>query len=255
MQFPGAHRDRVAVLAAILVPVGVTVLLVPLRTSFNHTDAALLLVAVVVAVAANGNRLAGYLAAVSSVVWFDFFLTPPYQHFTMNRPSDVQTALLLLIIGIAVTELAVWGRRGNTAASERAAYLNGIYATVKATVTARDPSAVTAEVSQQLIQLLDLRSCQFQLGVAGLGVSARLHHDGRVTVDGEDWPADSRGLPHAQIELLAQTGGYFQGRFLMQPHDRAHPQVENRVVAAALANQVGIALADHTVHHRTTDQR
>ena len=32
-----------------------------------------------VAVAANGYRLAGVLAALSAAVWFDFFLTQPYQ--------------------------------------------------------------------------------------------------------------------------------------------------------------------------------
>lgn len=83
-------------------------------------------------------------------MWFDFFLTTPYEHFTMDRPSDIQTTLLLLIIGIAVTELAVWGRRGNATASERAGYLHGIYATAEATITGRDTAGVTAEVSQQL---------------------------------------------------------------------------------------------------------
>lgn len=250
MQFPGARRDRVAVLAAIILPLGVAALLVPLRTSFNHTDAALLLVAVVVAVAANGNRLAGYLAAVSSAVSFDFFLTPPYEHFTMDRPADIQTTVLLLIIGAAVTELAAWGRRGNAAASERAGYLNGIYATAQATVTATDASAVTAQVSQQLTRLLSLKTCRFQVGVAGLGASARLHHDGRVTVDGNDWPTDSRGLPDAPMELLVQAGGYLQGRFLMQPQQGARPPLENRLVATALAEQVGVALADQSPRPR-----
>src|SRR5512135_1736430 len=65
---PWRHRDRLAVLAAVAAPLIVTAVLVPLRTSFANTDAALVLVAVVVAVAANGNRLAGVLAAVSAAV-------------------------------------------------------------------------------------------------------------------------------------------------------------------------------------------
>lgn len=66
MQISRARRDQVAVLAAIILPLALTAVLVPLRAIFNHTDAALLLVVVVVALAANGNRLAGHLAAVSS---------------------------------------------------------------------------------------------------------------------------------------------------------------------------------------------
>jgi hypothetical protein len=71
-------RDRLAVLAALAAPLGLAAILVPFRTSFPNTDAALALVLVVVAVAANGYRLAGILAAVSTAVWFDFFLTQPY---------------------------------------------------------------------------------------------------------------------------------------------------------------------------------
>ncbi|MEU7905749.1 DUF4118 domain-containing protein [Actinoplanes sp. NPDC049118] len=66
-----------------------------------------------VAVAASGNRLAGYLAALSAGVWFDFYFTEPYQRLTIGDRSDVETFVLLLAVGIAVTELAVWvvGRR------------------------------------------------------------------------------------------------------------------------------------------------
>ena len=80
-----------------------------MRASFANTDAALVLVAVVVAVAADGALAAGYLAAASSAVCFDFFLTQPYERFTISRRSDIETTVLLLVICVAVTELAVWG--------------------------------------------------------------------------------------------------------------------------------------------------
>ena len=52
-------RDRLAVLAAIVVPLVVAAILVPFRFSIPNTDAALAMILVVVAVAANGFRLAG----------------------------------------------------------------------------------------------------------------------------------------------------------------------------------------------------
>ena len=70
-------RDRLAVLAALAAPAALAAILVPFRTSFPNTDAALAMLVVVVAVAASGYRLAGYLAAVSAAAWFDFFLTQP----------------------------------------------------------------------------------------------------------------------------------------------------------------------------------
>jgi K+-sensing histidine kinase KdpD len=79
-----SRRDTVAVLAGLAAPLALAAILVPFRGSFPNTDAALALILVVVAVAANGYRPAGYLAAVSAAVWFDFFLTHPYERFTIK---------------------------------------------------------------------------------------------------------------------------------------------------------------------------
>src|SRR5215472_11221813 len=94
-------RDRLAVLAALVAPVAVAAILVPFRASIPNTDVALVMIPVVVAVAANGYRLAGILAALSVAVWFDFFLTLPYERFTITRRTDIETTVLLLVIGIA----------------------------------------------------------------------------------------------------------------------------------------------------------
>jgi hypothetical protein len=59
----GLSRDRLAVLAGLVVPVALAAVLVPFRSSIPNTDAALAMILVVVAVAANGYRLAGVLAA------------------------------------------------------------------------------------------------------------------------------------------------------------------------------------------------
>ena len=68
-------RDRLALLAALAVPLALAAILVPFRASFLNTDAALAMLLVVVAVAANGYRLAGFLAAVS-VFQGRFLMTP-----------------------------------------------------------------------------------------------------------------------------------------------------------------------------------
>jgi len=83
------NRDRLAMLAALAAPLALAAILVPFRTSFPNTDAALALILVVVAVAANGDRLAGVLAAVSAAVWFDFFLTQPYERFSITSRTDI----------------------------------------------------------------------------------------------------------------------------------------------------------------------
>ena len=238
-------RDRVAVIAALAAPLALAGILVPLRASFPNTDAALALLLVVVAVAANGNRLAGIVTAVSAAVWFDFFLTRPYEQFSITRRADIETTALLLLIGVAVTELAVWGRREHGAASRRAGYLDGISAAAAEAVAAGDsPSALIEMVSGQLTRLLSLRSCRFQYGVAGRGRPARLRHDGQVVAGQHAWNVEVGGLPgDTDTELLVESGGILQGRFLMTAVPGTRPTLEQRVVAIAFADQVGAALA------------
>jgi hypothetical protein len=240
---PWLTRDRLAVIAALAAPLVLTVILVPFRHSFPNTDAALALILVVVAVAANGYRLAGYLAALSAAVWFDFFLTRPYEHFSITRRADIETTVLLLVIGAAVTELAVWGRRQHAAASRRAGYLDGINAAARAVAAGDSPSELIDQVSARLTDLLSLRTCKFEYGKAGLGKPARLRNDGQVVTEHRTWDVPVEGLPSdTDIELLVENAGMLQGRFLMRAKPDAHPTLEQRLVAIAFAEQVGAAL-------------
>jgi K+-sensing histidine kinase KdpD len=235
-------RDRLAAAAGLLAPLALAAVLIPFRTHVPNTDAALVMLLVVVAVAAIGNRLAGYLAALSAAVWFDFFLTRPYERFTINRQIDIETTILLLVIGVAVTELAVWGRREHATASRRAGYLDGIGATVEA-VASGEGTALIDEVSGQLTRVLSLRSCRWQYGVAGLGQPARLKHNGQVVAGNRTWDVAAAGLPpDTETELLVEHGGLLQGRFLIRPVPGTRPTREQLMVAIALADQVGAAL-------------
>lgn len=235
-------RELVAVTAGTAGPLALTAVLIPFRSGFANTDAALALILLVVAVAAAGSRMAGYLAAASAAIWFDFFLTKPYERFSINRASDIETTVLLLLIGMAVTEIAVWGRRQQADASRRSGYLAGINDAARAAAAGDSPPTLISQVSGTLVQLLALRSCQFQYGVAGLGQPARLERTGAVTVGGQARDVQAHGMPPV-IELLVEGGGRLQGRFLMQAEPSAHPSAEQLMVAASFADQVGGALA------------
>jgi K+-sensing histidine kinase KdpD len=230
-----AGRDRLALLAALGAPPAAAAALASSRATLPAADAALILVVVVVAVAATGRRLAGVIAALSAAAWFDFFLTRPYESFDITSRANVETMVLLLVIGVAVTELAVWGRRQHAAASRRAGYLDGISAAAAAMAGGGSPSGLIEEVSGQLARLLSMRSCVFQYGVAGLGGPARLRSDGQVV-------AARDGSPDAPVELLVENGGLLHGRFLMTPEPGARTEPEQRLIAVALAEQVGAAL-------------
>lgn len=240
----GWSRDRLAMLAGLGAPLALSVILVPFRASVPNTDAALALILVVVAVAANGYRLAGVAAAVSATVWFDFFLTVPYERFTITRSTDIETTVLLLAIGVAVTEIAVWGRRQQASAARRAGYLDGINTAARAVATGESAAALTGQVCDQLTRLLSLSACRYQDGAAGIGNPARLLRDGRVVFARRAWDIERAGLPAGtDIELLAEAGGLLQGRFLLTPGPRTRPTLEQRLVAVAFADQAGAALS------------
>lgn len=232
--------SRIAVLAGLIAPLVLTAALVPARASFPNTDAALALVLVIVAVAAVGHRPAGYLSALSAAAWFDFFLTRPYERFSITRAVDIGTTALLLVIGIAVTEIAVWGHRQHAAASRRSGYLAGLNDAATAAALGDSPDALADQVAARLVRLLGLRSCEFQHGRAGLGQPGRIERDGRVTVAGTEWDVGHFGLPSvAGTELLVESGGRLHGRFLMQPDPAFRPTHEQLLVAVAFADQAG----------------
>ncbi|MBM6399065.1 DUF4118 domain-containing protein [Phycicoccus sonneratiae] len=114
--------------AAVGGPFAVAALLGLARGTVDQAPAALVLVLVVVAVAAAGDRLSGVLAALSAAVAFDVFLTAPYLSLAIADPSDVELAVALVLVGLAVSELAIRARRERAASARREGYLSGVAA-------------------------------------------------------------------------------------------------------------------------------
>ena len=92
--------------------VAVAAVMAVFRELFDTTNAALVLMIVVVAVAALGGRTAGVITALAAVVSFDFFHTEPYLSLTIDSRDDIETTILLLIAGVIVGTLAASGRVG-----------------------------------------------------------------------------------------------------------------------------------------------
>ncbi|TQJ17489.1 uncharacterized protein DUF4118 [Kribbella jejuensis] len=240
----GVENYRAPVLtASLLAPPAVCGLLIPFREHFDNANAALVLVVVIVAVAVFGIRLAGVLAAVSSAIWFDFFLTVPYDSFSIDNSNDVEQAVLLLLIGIAVTEIAIWGRGQQAEASRRRGYLDGVITTSQAVAAGASADDLIEQVRAELVAVLGIDHVKFVAG-SNRGGGPRLNPDGSVTRGAHVLKVDRDGLPtNAEIELTVQHAGEVRGRFLLTAATRiARPDLEQRLVAVALADQVGAAL-------------
>lgn len=234
-------RDRLALTAGLAAPFLVALALVPLRPSLSHTNAALVLVVVVVAVSVPGSRAAGVVAALSAAAWFDFFLTRPYETFDINGTADIETAVLLLVVGVIVPQLAVHARRLEAMTVTDAAHLARIHRTAGLVHSANSADTVVDHVRTELTDLLGLRACRFEYGTL-MGRPPRLEKDGSVTVGRRPWNPDTDGWPEGEIELRAYGNGHYLGRFMLVPDPGAAPSLQARLVAVTLADQTGAAL-------------
>ena len=117
---PRSEHDRATrrqtVLASVAGGIGsvlVAVALIPVRDSIGPASVALALVLVVVGAAAFGGRVAAAIASAAAALSFNFVHAAPLYTFHLRNTADVVTSVLMILVGIAVGEVAV--RRFRTA--------------------------------------------------------------------------------------------------------------------------------------------
>jgi hypothetical protein len=235
------HNGVVATVCALVLPVIVSAALAPIH-GFSSSAAALVLVLVVVAVASFGSRFAGVVAALSAGAWFDFFLTKPYETFNITLRPALETELSLLVVGIAVTEIAARSRSHREEASEEGHHLALIHDFTKMVAEGEPAEFVVARAAAELTSLLGLRDCRFETEMSE-GHPTRIEHSGVVALGGLRWATYLSGLPGHEVELVISFRGGTFGRFVMTPTPGAPVASDRLLVAAFIADQVGAALA------------
>jgi hypothetical protein len=221
--------------AAFAVPFLVGVALVPFRGSFANTAAALVMVGVIVAVAVMGTRIAGIVASASSAIWFDFFLTPPYDKLTISHRPDLETTIAIVVVGVLVTELAARSRQHWKAANSSTAYVEMIHGVAVLAADSVPVAEIVDLVTASLTDLLSLRSCRFEKALADPPL-ARIDSNGEVALVGMRWPAREIGIPGPEAEILAKWRGRVVGRFVISPTPGEAVSLEQRRVAVALVD-------------------
>lgn len=95
-------------LAAALGSLGLLVFamfLVPARGFLGAANVAIILLLGVQVIAVLSGRTGGIMGAAVAALSFDFFFTEPYLQLVITDRHDVITAVLLLVAGIATSEL------------------------------------------------------------------------------------------------------------------------------------------------------
>jgi len=79
--------------------------LVPLRDFLGAPNVAIVLLLGVQLLAITAGRRGGIVGAIVAALSFDFFFTEPYLELVITDRRDIITALLLLLTGVATSEL------------------------------------------------------------------------------------------------------------------------------------------------------
>ena len=222
--------------------VAVAAAMVPLRGHVQIANLALVLVLVVVLAAALGGRGAGAVGAVVAALSFDFFLTQPYLSLQIESADDVETTLVLLVIGLVVGEIVVRARRSRRAATRGADEVARLHRVSELAATGAPVDEIIRVLEQELTELLGLRDCWFEPGPTlrplpylkrnGAVVGAHEHH----------FTGDGIALP-PEVELTVLGRGREVGRFVLVAHQQTGTSLEQRSTAIALADQLGAVLA------------
>ena len=241
MDVDGIRRDVGIVLGGIG-PITVAAVLVGARSHIQNANVALILVVIVVAAAATGGRVAGATAAVISALSFDFFHTQPHLRLTIDSADDVETTLLLLVVGLLVGHIAAGAVRARVTAAESSVDIRRIHRVAERAARGDEAAHVLEAAQGELTELLTLRSCRFEAQPI-LTALPRLERNGQL--DTRVWRFREGGfeLPGEGVDLPVYGRGQQLGRFVLEPTEGATVTLEQRVVAVAIADQVGAALA------------
>jgi hypothetical protein len=226
----------------------IAVLLVPFRDDIDNANLALLLVLTVVVAAVLGGRAAAVVAAITATMAFDFFLTKPYNSMRIESADDIETAIIMLAVGLLVGEVAARGRRFRRQ-RERAADAIGRVHRVAALIAERGPldrdhrlDAVVDAVRTELTELLQLHDCRLEYAPFQWPLP-RLERSGTIETSEHMYADDGFVLPEWGVQLPVLDAGREIARFVLMGNPQVSVTIEERVVAVALADQLGSAFS------------
>jgi hypothetical protein len=182
------------------------------------------------------------VACVSSAIWFDFFLTPPYDRLTISHRPDLETTIAIVVVGVLVTELAARSRQHWQAANSSTAYVAMIHAIAALGADSAPVTEIIDQTSDSLIQLLSLRACRFDRALSDPPL-AQIQSNGDIALVGMRWPAREFGIPGPEAEIVAQWRGRVVGRFVVTPTPGVAVTLEQRIVAVAVVDVAAAYLA------------
>jgi uncharacterized protein DUF4118 len=237
-------------IVAIGAPLALSGIMVAFRGEFRSTDAALVLVLAVLAAALIGGRRGGIAAAIVAAASFDFFFTKPYYSFTINSRDDVETTIVLLVVGLVVGELVVRARQSRLVAEASRREVHRVRRVAEVGAGGGTTGRLVDVVRNEVVEVLRARGARFERPPFRTALPQLGH--GSVTVPADESVSGLPPGPRNEVELPVYGHGRAIGRLvLVFPVEMTGVTIppEDRALAVALVDQLGVALATAAENH------
>ena len=216
--------------------------LVSVRDHFAAVNVVLVLVLFVLVGAVIGGRTAGLVAAAGAALTFDFFFTKPYNSLKIDSAQDIETTLLLLLVGVAMGEIVVRADRIRTAVTGGRRELTRLHRVARLAASGEAVEDLISVVAAELTATLELSRCSYE-PVPFTGTYPRLEQTGAISgMNIARYTKTGYELPNEGVELPVVVSDQIVGRFVMIPTPGIGVSVDRRMIAITLADQLSVVL-------------
>lgn len=161
---PRRWSQRVRVLSAFLFPALITAALLPLQGGFASTTvAAMSYLLAVLAAGLVGGLVEGLVASAMSFLALNFFFTPPFHTFAVEKPEDLVALFVFLVVSTVVANLFTQLLRQRERAQRRERESGLLYRMASRLLGRSRMDGVLDDFALELSELFALDSCEVHL--------------------------------------------------------------------------------------------
>jgi K+-sensing histidine kinase KdpD len=243
---PDEGSDAIGLAIGVLGALALSVAMLPLRDHLHNDNFALALVVPVLIAAVFGGRRAGAASAIVAALCFDFFFTRPYLSLRIASGNDVASFVVLLVVALIAAEVGIRARRGGNSARDSRLDFDRLYRVIELAARGADVDDVTMSARAELIGLFDLDDCTFEPGPSD---SDRPRLGVRGAIEGAQLVATHTDflLPTGGVEIPVVGRGHEYGRLVLVASTSVRASLQKRLVAIAIADELGLTLATRSV--------
>ena len=214
------------------------------RNEFLPSSFALPLVLAVLAAAVVGGRTGGVCAAIVAAGCFDFFFTRPYYSFTIDSRADIETTVVLLVVGLVVGEVVIRARRAERIARARQREVERFQRVAELGAGGSTSGRLIDLVQRELCDLLGARGARFEVPPFATRLPQLGH--GSLLMPSRDVGNHAPNGPRNEVEVPVWGAGRAVGRLVVVlPTSSTGIEIAagDRAFAVAVADQLGAVLA------------